>query len=90
MQDFRRYMCSCPCTSRLLEPLVACIAAHSRSSPADSFFAYVAWKFGWSRIGSDVASIADKYRRQVTDTQVLGNVQFNWPKLFQAFFFKFT
>ena len=49
-----------------MEPLVACIAAHSSSSPADSFFAYVAWEFGWSRMGSDVASIADKYRRQVT------------------------
>ena len=41
-----------------MEPLVTCIAAHSMSSPADSFLAYVAWEFGWSRIGSDVASIA--------------------------------
>ena len=30
-----------------------------------AFFAYVAWEFGWSRIGSDVASVADKCRREV-------------------------
>ena len=68
MQDFRRYTCV-HAHARLVEPLVACIAAHSRSSPADSFFAYVAWEFGWSRMGSDVASIADKYRRQVTTSE---------------------
>ena len=55
-----------------MESLVACITAHSSSSPADSFFAFVAWEFGWSRFGSDVASIADKYLSQPgTDTQVL-------------------
>ena len=63
-----------------MEPLVACIATHSSSSPADSFFvAYVAWEFGWSRIGSDVASIADKYliyRRQLqihTSVDIFGS-----------------
>ena len=65
MQDFRRH-------ARLVEPLVAYIAANSSSSPGDSFFACVAWEFGWSRIGSDVASIAVKYLSQTgTDTQVL-------------------
>ena len=58
-----RYMCSCPCTP------CGTIGRMYRSTlqeyPTDRLFAYVAWEFGWSRIGSDVASIAHKYRRQV-------------------------